>query len=178
MKPVHRIEGSTAASYMMIYEEEAYVTIEQEAAKMKKKQAEKKPQKDQSYIKRFPCDQMGHYLNKCPNKINQDDKDDRAEAEVHTTWHEEQEASMLMMAVSRANEEEVKECNNSVHATEGLVGNISQLLLWLLPWHVKNRSKLLLSQLPKGNGLLFLISRKKSRLIIMLMMVVVLVRGR
>lgn len=109
-----------AASYMTIEEEEVYVTIEQEAVKQKKKRAEKKPSKEMSHIKCFSCDQMGHYSNKCPNKNNQDDED---EGEVHSSWHEEQEAGMYMIMVSWADNEEVndKDSHNAVHATEGLL---------------------------------------------------------
>ena len=92
VKQVSRIEGVEAASYMTIEEEEVYVTIEHEAVKQIKKRAEKKPSKEMSHIKCFSCDKMGHYSNKCPNKNNQDDED---EGEVHSSWHEEQEAAGL-----------------------------------------------------------------------------------
>jgi hypothetical protein len=42
----------------------------------------------------------------------------------------------------------------------------------------KNGSQLLLLQLPKGNRIIFLVSQRRSQLIIMLMMVGLLVRGR
>jgi hypothetical protein len=129
VKPLSRIEGGTAATYMTVEEEEAYVTtMEQEAAGKKKKQTGKKPLKDLSHIKCFACNQMGHYANKCQNKKEQEEEDDD-EAEVHSMWHEEQEAAMHMTMVSWADEEEAicRDCPNAVHATEGLL--LTEILL-------------------------------------------------
>jgi hypothetical protein len=115
--------------YMSVEEEEAYVMmIEQEAATKKMKQTRKKPQKDLSHIKCFTCNQMGHYANKCPKKKEQEEEDED-KAEVHGTWHEEQEAAMYMTTVSWADEEDVinRECHNAVHATKRL--SLTKVLL-------------------------------------------------
>ena len=99
VKPVSRIESGTAATYMTVEEEEVYATtVEQEEVTPKPKPTGKKPQKDLSHIKCFACNKKGHYANKCPKKKEQEEDED--EAEVHGTWHDEQEAAMYMMTVS------------------------------------------------------------------------------
>jgi hypothetical protein len=58
------------------------------------------------------------------------------------------------------------------------VRNVSQLFLRLLPLLVKNRSLLLLPQIYNGSGRLYLDSQRRSLLILMLMKVRLLVRGK
>jgi hypothetical protein len=129
VKPVSRIEGHMAAMYMTVEEEEeAFVMMLEQETPSKNKRQGKKPQKDLSHIKCFACNRMGHYANKCPNKkaLEEEDED---EAEVHGTWHEEQEAAMYMTTVSWADEEETvcRDCPKAVHATEGLL--LTEVLL-------------------------------------------------